>query len=68
MKNSLSRRDFLNILSTLPLAPLLKAAPLKELNRSSTNQTLPNILLILFAAPSAFNLSFYGYPSKTCPY
>ena len=67
MKNSLSRRDFLNILSTLPLVPLLKAAPLKELNRPATNQTLPNIILILFDALSAFNLSLYGYPRKTCP-
>jgi len=60
-----SRRDFLKMASLLPAAyfslPLLKGAV------KTGAQDRANIILIVFDACSANNLSLYGYPVPTSP-
>jgi arylsulfatase A-like enzyme len=71
----ISRRDFLKLAGLVSLTPLLNAIPGAHLQvqggtisrRPRAEGSLPNILIILFDAMSAFNLSLYGYPRKTCP-
>lgn len=67
MSVPLTRRDFLKSVSLFSLASLAGALPgeirrplLQDLNR-------PNIILVIFDAMTARNLSLYGYPRKTCP-
>jgi arylsulfatase A-like enzyme len=60
----LNRRDFLKLAALLPPAALL-AQSARRL--SPTNPSLPNILIVLFDAMSAHNLSVYGYPRDTTP-
>ena len=59
---SLSRRDILKLAGAT--APLLLAPSLvRALKRADTSR--PNIVIILFDAMSARNLSVYGYPRPT---
>jgi arylsulfatase A-like enzyme len=44
------------------VTPLLRALP-----GAAQNQDLPNVIIILFDALCAFNLSAYGYPRQTSP-
>lgn len=67
MPEQLSRRDFLKWASTLTLASLFQALPASQSNLASTAPPLPNIILVLFDALSAHNLSLYGYPRQTSP-
>lgn len=61
MKKNLSRREFLNLFSLLALSALVH-------KDQRTNQTLkPNIVIVLFDAWSARNMSLYGYPRLTTP-
>ena len=64
---SLNRRDFLKVLG---LSPLLfvdwERYGLETIRRSASPQP-PNILVIVFDAMSARNLSLYGYPRQTTP-
>jgi arylsulfatase A-like enzyme len=65
-----SRRDFLRRFSSLPLAWLLGKRP--RLTHSSSGQirpveNAPNILVIVFDALSARDMSLYGYRRKTTP-
>jgi len=62
MKSSLNRREFLKLAATASLTPLLRLAP-----GLAQNQALPNIIIILFDALCALNLSAYGYPRQTSP-
>lgn len=66
--SSLSRRSFLKLLgATAPaiLWPRLASQFSGNLNQKDTS--LPNIIVILFDAMSARNLSVYGYPRPTSP-
>ena len=66
MKNRFNRRDFLKLAGTLPLGI---AAPhlMKTLGNPSLQGQAKNVLVIVFDAWSAFNVSLYGYPRNTTP-
>ena len=64
MNSKITRRDFLKLTSALP--PALSLPP--AMARLTENQTnTPNILIFIFDAWSAHNISLYGYPRKTTP-
>ncbi len=66
MGNIQSRRDFLKLLALLPpslLAPGLLQAPLL----APADPNAKNVLVIVFDALSAANISLYGYPRATMP-
>jgi len=58
---SLSRRDFLKLAAMVPAA-LAFSQPIAP---SSPGMSSPNIIMLVFDAMSADNLSLYGYPRKT---
>ena len=61
MSNNFSRRDFLKLISLLPLSLYLPGSI------TSDAVDKPNILVIIFDSWSAKNTSLYGYPRKTTP-
>ncbi|HUH96511.1 MAG TPA: sulfatase-like hydrolase/transferase [Anaerolineales bacterium] len=64
----LSRRDFLKLASALPGAlALARLLPNRSWPASGQAPSRPNILIFVFDAMSARNLSVYGYPRKTTP-
>lgn len=63
MTSHLNRRDFLKLAGAAALAPLARRLP----TRATQNPELPNVILILFDALCAFNLSVHGYPRQTSP-
>ena len=58
------RRDFLKLASTLPTALALPPSVLKLTDEQTAP---PNILIFIFDAWSAHNISLCGYPRKTTP-
>lgn len=67
MSNSLSRREFLKLASLLPLgffAPP-RVQRIQPPIRSAESER--NIIIIVFDALSAYDLSFYGYARQTTP-
>jgi arylsulfatase A-like enzyme len=67
MKDLITRRDFLKLAGCLPLsiaAPRLTRS-LDKFPRPQRNQ--PNIIVIVFDALSACNISLFGYQRKTMP-
>ena len=62
-KNKLSRREFIKLSAGISLAPLANKLPVTQLQVGTT----PNIILLVFDTLSAYHLSLYGYPRKTCP-
>jgi arylsulfatase A-like enzyme len=63
MKQHLSRRDFLKLTGTASAAlPALRYLP-----RRQANGNLPNILILVYDAWSAHNISLYGYERDTTP-
>ena len=70
MSSELSRRDFLKLLALLPLlkVPFDLFDELDvEARGAPQNPDAPNILILVFDACSATNLSLYGYPRDTTP-
>jgi len=66
--SKLSRRDFLKLTSALSgVLALSKLAPSLSLPKSTQSLSRPNILIIVFDAMSAKNLSVYGYKRNTAP-
>ena len=66
--SKLSRRDFLKLTSALSGAlALSKITPKFSFPNSASNASRPNILIFVFDAMSAKNLSVYGYHRKTSP-
>ena len=64
MNSKITRRDFLKLASTLP--PVLSLPP--SVLRSAQDQAAaPSILVLVFDAWSAHNISLYGYPRRTTP-
>lgn len=70
MHPNLNRRDFLKLLALLPLLKI----PFDLFNElggdpqgPSQNPDAPNILILVFDACSATNLSLYGYPRDNTP-
>lgn len=69
MGSDFQRRDFLKLLAMLPALKLAW-----DWERLSSSQTLqaaspdkPNVLVLVFDALSATNMSLYGYPRQTTP-
>jgi len=62
MKKHLTRREFLNLSSLLALSSLVRS----DQRENQTQQ--PNIVIILFDAWSARNMSLFGYPRTTTPH
>jgi len=65
MPSHLSRRDFLKLSASLSMLPLVGALPEPLRNLTAQNPARPNIIIILFDAMAARNLSLYGYQRKT---
>jgi len=65
MKNDFSRRDFLKISGLLPFSFL--APSLAESLGIRAPQTKKNVIIIVFDAWSAYNISLYGYARDTTP-
>ena len=67
MKHNTSRRDFLKLASTLPIG-LAASRLLKTIKMAHAQQDgKQNVLIIVFDAWSASNVSKYGYPRVTTP-
>ena len=62
---SLSRRDFLKTAAAFSAGSLLSMAP--ALQNIKAQSSKPNIIVMVFDAMSARNLSVYGYPRSTTP-
>jgi arylsulfatase A-like enzyme len=65
VKDRLSRREFLKVLGLLPLTYL--SSHIKPSYTTGESGQKLNILIILFDAFSAHNISLYGYHRKTTP-
>lgn len=67
MNRKINRRDFLKLAGLLPLS--MAADPfMKLINRTYTKQAGGgNVLVIVFDAFSAYNISLYGYKRETTP-
>ncbi len=68
MSKQLNRRDFLKLVSMTSGSLLLSrlARPIFDVHAQGS-QTLPNIVIFVFDAMSARNLSLLGYPRQTTP-
>ena len=63
-----SRRDFLKLASLASLSMLNLSVPhLEESQQMIAQPQPPNILILVFDALSAHNMSLYGYPRQTTP-
>lgn len=63
-----SRRDFLKIIAATPAAyTLSRLLPESVLHQAASASAKPNVIVLLFDAMSAANLSLYGYHRKTAP-
>src|SRR5215216_5545362 len=67
MNHRLNRRDFLKLAGLLPLS--LSAAPsLRVLEKFAAAQETPkNVIVVIFDAWSAYDISLYGYARQTTP-
>lgn len=61
----ITRRDFLKLTSLATLSYM--AAPLMRPAKKTLGEDLPNIIVLVFDAWSAQNVSLYGYPRRTMP-
>ena len=66
MKNQITRRDFLKLAGLLPLS---LAAPsfVSSLSPKQQGGKSPNIVIVVFDAFTANNISLYGYQRETTP-
>jgi arylsulfatase A-like enzyme len=68
MSSTMNRREFIKVMASLPI---MKLAMDMSLSTSGTiprhESDIPNILVIVFDALSATNVSLYGYPRETTP-
>lgn len=65
IKNQLNRRDFLKLAGMLPLG--IAAPRLMKTFTPSMQRQAKNVLIVVFDAWSAHNVSLYGYPRNTTP-
>ncbi|MFL7869574.1 MAG: sulfatase [Anaerolineales bacterium] len=65
MKDKISRRDFLKLMGVLPLSTieswLMPSTPIKQAGIPQ------NVIIVVFDAFSAYNISLYGYQRETTP-
>ena len=66
MKDPITRRDFLKLAGLLPVSV---AAPgfINSLSQVKQGRKLQNIVIVVFDAFSAYNISLYGYKRETTP-
>jgi arylsulfatase A-like enzyme len=67
VETPLNRREFLKIASLLPFLSFRVPVFLQEMSSGVQNQDRPNILILVFDALSAKNMSVYGYNRETTP-
>jgi arylsulfatase A-like enzyme len=67
MAKSISKREFLKLLAFLPPSMILSQPFFQKPDRLMQNLAAKNVLLIVFDALSAQNISLYGYPRQTMP-
>jgi arylsulfatase A-like enzyme len=68
MDSQITRRDFLKLISLLPLVTATKwSSYLQKVGHSVQSIDSPNILVLVFDALSAYNASLYGYARETTP-
>lgn len=67
MNSSLTRREYLKLISLLPLVITDIPAKFTAINHSQGRRKLPNIIILVFDALSAHNMSLYGYRRETTP-
>lgn len=67
MTSRISRRDLLKLLTLLPLLKVRWLQSLGETVGLAPNQGAPNVLILVFDALSAMNVSVYGYNRETTP-
>jgi len=66
--STFSRRDFLKLAALFPSAIALSNVISTQLSSSpDQNMALPNVIIVVFDAMTARNLSVYGYHRKTTP-
>jgi arylsulfatase A-like enzyme len=66
--SKLTRRDFLKLMALVPPAVALSYLSPRGLSTLSGQAAAPNIIVIVFDAMTARNLSVYGYPRETTPH
>lgn len=68
MSSVLNRREFLKVVASLPAMKLaMDISPATSGINPKQETGFPNILIIVFDALSATNVSLYGYPRETTP-
>lgn len=67
MSQPITRRDFLKLVSLLPFLTTGWPSSLQSANRLLQGKPSPNILILVFDALSAHNVSLYGYRRETTP-
>jgi arylsulfatase A-like enzyme len=67
MRSPLTRRDFLKLISLLPLLSLPALKTRAEVHSGLQDTGQQNILIFVFDALSARHMSIYGYPRNTTP-
>jgi arylsulfatase A-like enzyme len=65
MKKKLNRRDFLKLFALLPFGMLSRS--LESIGSKVLDASRPNVLVIVFDAWSANNISLFGYKRETTP-
>jgi len=66
VKSSLSRRDFLRLAGLLPVS-LAVPQFINSLSPVNQDGKLKNVIIVVFDAFSAYNISLYGYKRETTP-
>ena len=65
MNTNLTRRDFIKLAGLLPLSYAIPPSILSNLGAGKSKQQ--NVLILLFDAWSASNMSIFGYERRTTP-
>lgn len=66
MKHGISRRDFLKLAGVLPLGLVVPPA-FQKISVPQNDPGRKNVLIVVFDALSAYNVSLHGYSRKTTP-
>lgn len=66
VRNGLTRRDFLKLVSLFPLTYFSKSIE-SSFDQKNVSGDLPGVIILVFDALSAKNMHLYGYPLQTMP-
>ncbi|MFQ5615842.1 MAG: sulfatase-like hydrolase/transferase, partial [Anaerolineales bacterium] len=67
MSSQLNRRDFLKLVSLLPLLQVKRPYFIGKPNRTVSDPSAPNVFILVFDTLSAFHISLHGYQRETTP-